>query len=331
VLLHPLLAAVVFVACVLASFLVSATQATSYTAESRVIVGQVDVRSSAVPGYTDANNTLAATYSRFVGTTGHTKLVATALKVPVAKVLALGTIEASPIPQNPIIRVVATSATEREAVELSRAGTNALVALVAQTNDPTSYAKALFTQYSYSAAAQSKAQADVDTAQRALDALVALKGDPAAIAAAEQAVVNARTTLLEATARTESANQVYQESLVGKSNDNQLRVISTATPTGSDQTRKRELGLAAGILLGVFLGAGVAWLVANRRKIKSVRASLKDPPAAPRSAGQSPALPSGSTARPGQIPAERAAPGDPRRSQAGARSTGATGTVTPRG
>lgn len=275
VLLHPVLVGVVFAVCVLASAVATFGQSVNYTAEARVVVGRVDVRSNAVPGFSDANIALAETYSRFVGTTAHEQLMADELGISVDEVTSLGTIDASPIPENPIIRVLTESTREEDAVQLAEAGTTALVKLVADTNDPTERAEALFSQYSDAAAAQAAAQGAVDSAERNLGTLVAGNADAGSVAAAQQALNDARSVLFDAQARAQSLNELYQQSLVAKSDGDLLRVLSDARSTGSDQSQKRQFGLAVGILVGAFIAVGLAWLIANWQTMKTIRASLR--------------------------------------------------------
>jgi capsular polysaccharide biosynthesis protein len=336
VLLHPVLVGVVFGVCVLASLVATFSQSTGYTAEARVVVGRVDVRSNAVPGYSDANVALAETYSRFVGTTAHEKLMAEELGISVGDVRDLGTIDASPIPENPIIRVLTESTTEKNAVALAEAGTKALVKLVADTNDPTQRAEALFSQYSDAASAQSEAQGALDTSQRTLGNLVAANADAGSIAVAEQAVVEARTNLFEATARTQSLNELYQQSLVARSDGDLLRVLSEAEPTGSDQSQKRQFGLAVGVLVGGFVAVGLAWLVANWQTMMGMRANLRGISGAAGAARPRPptSQPRAGTperaASPRDGPPDPSTPAPPAGSESDTWSATASGTVTRR-
>jgi hypothetical protein len=275
VLRHPVVAILPLVVLVVVLVGGAVTTAPTYTAESRIVVGRLDVEAQSVPGFTAANNSLAATYARLVGSTQHVEEIADQTERTADEVR--GRVGASPIPESPIIRVEASGSSEADTIELADQAAAALITLVDRLNDPSERGLALLDDYREAASALAAATLERDLLAEQVETLQAEGASAARVQAVQEQLTEADATVAEAQLRTETLANLYQESQQARSDSDLLRQLSTGQGTGSDA---RQTILAAGItavLVGTLLGIALAWLVANWRALR----------AATRSAGRS--------------------------------------------
>jgi len=238
----------------------------TYSATASIVVGRTDVEAAAVPGFTAANNTLAATYSRLVGTTDHVALIP---EVPGRSSLDLAELlGASPIPDTPIIVVTASGSSADAAVQLADEASAALISLVATLNDPSSRGEAILAEYRVAAEQLAVANVELAATQSRLSALGEAAA-PAATAAARVEVEQAQAAFAEAQLRADTLAEAYRNSQRAVADGDLLRPVSAAASTGSNRASALALALAAGLLGGGLLGVSLAWLLENRRAIGS--------------------------------------------------------------
>ncbi len=274
VVLHPILVALTVAATVAVAYNWASDQPASYEAEATLVVGRIDVPSNAVPGYVQANNTLAETYARFVGTDLHIADMAQLVETDVATIEARGEIEASNVEQSAIIRIKATSDVEQAAVELADLAALALIDLVGGVNDPGDTSDRIFDDHSEAAAAVAAAQAVVDQLQR--DLVFQLENDLAASAAqTELDLEQARADLAVQELNASTLAALYTESQQARVGGELVRVLTESESQGSDQGSRVQLAVALGVLGGLALAVVLAWAVTNAKPLWQLRQSLK--------------------------------------------------------
>lgn len=233
----------------------------TYTAESRIVVGRLDVEAQSVPGFTAANNSLAATYARLVGSSQHIEEIAE--QTDRAADQLRGRVSASPIPESPIIRVEASGSSEADTIELADQAAAALITLVDRLNDPTERGQALLGDYREAASSLAVATLERDLLAEQVTTLQADGASAARIQAVQEQLAEADAAVAEAELRAETLANLYQESQRARSDSDLLRQLSEGRGTGSDA---RQTVLVAGItavLVGTLLGIALVWLVAN--------------------------------------------------------------------
>jgi hypothetical protein len=98
----------------------------TYTAEARLNVGRLDVTTQSIPGYANGIQSLAVAFARAVTADAVVRPVATKLRLTPQQVS--DRLDASPVPQSPLIIVDAKGPTEGKAVDLANAASDQLVA-----------------------------------------------------------------------------------------------------------------------------------------------------------------------------------------------------------
>ena len=264
VLRHPRLALLPLFLVLSAALAFTLQRVPTYTAEAQILVGRVDVEANAVPGFVSANQTLAATYARLVATTVMAGRVAGALDVPVSQVS--GGVKGDPIPESSLIRITASSASQRQAVALAATTSTELIAFLNETNVDPARQQALLEEYRAAAEVQQAATLAQVTAESALGAAT-LAQEPESRAA----LARARAAVDEARLRSDAAARAYTESQRGVADRGTLNLVSEARTTGSDRARDIQLAVAASVILGCLLGVGLATLKENRYALRELR------------------------------------------------------------
>lgn len=216
----------------------------SYTAETRVAVGQGTLTSSATAGFPLAAMDLASNYARYVNNTG----TARQSTHPDAAV------SASQIPESNVIRLEATSRDP----ELAKAtATEITDELIAQVNDETRQRELETTRQDLAGASVEFAEA-YSHVQSTSAELIRLQAPP--VSSATQ-IENARQRLAESKAiegRTQAELNAQQTKLVRMiSEDSQAAKLTVVREVG-DPASSRMSSLQLGLLIGLVLGAGAA-------------------------------------------------------------------------
>jgi capsular polysaccharide biosynthesis protein len=285
VILHPLLVLVTCGVVTATSVDFVSDNPVLHTAEATLVVGRIDVPANAVPGYVQANTTLAGTYSRFVGSDAHLDEMAFLTDVEPADLLRLGTIEASNIEQSGVIRVRAESTDEQNAIQLADIASSALTRIVSGVNDPLIDGDELFSEHAEASASLASAQSDVDELQR--DLAFFLNADPENelpgattnaenAAATEELLLNARADFTQQQLRATTLASLYLESQRPRADGELIRVLTAADSVGSNRSAQVRLGLVTGILGGLALGVGLAWIATNFRALIAWRRELRN-------------------------------------------------------
>ena len=233
----------------------------TYTSEATLNVGRPDPSSPAFGGYVSAAAGLAAVYSREIGAPG--------VIGPVSKTLGLsqgvvaGRLSATPIPDSPIIRVIAQAPSASAAEAIANTGASVLTSYVTVTNRQNPDASRLFGEYQ--TLAGQKAQNDLQLAKdnQTLNSDPQNSGLRAKIAS-ETATSNVLGLRLSA------LNSAYVEAEGGQASTSVVTPLSPATSATSDRSSKVQKLAGAGLLAGLVIGVALAVWRANwvtRRRV----------------------------------------------------------------
>ena len=235
----------------------------THTAEARILVGGFDPQANAVPGFVAASESLAATYSRLIGTPAIVDQVAKALDLDPSQVR--GHISASPVPDSSIIRVDGSADNEQDATRFADAGAKALEKYATGTIASQS-AGQLLSDYQQASQDVASANATLNRVNRALDANpndATLLGQQATT----QAAVDAAKLKADALA------QRYSKFLENTGGSSNVQLVSPATYQGDNRQSMVQLAVAASVGLGLVVGIALATLVvnqeANRARLRS--------------------------------------------------------------
>jgi uncharacterized protein involved in exopolysaccharide biosynthesis len=245
------------------------TRTPVYTASAQILVGRIDVEASAVPGFVEANQRLAATYARLVGTSVIAERVSGAVGLPPKDVR--GRLSGSPIPESSIIQVEATGSSSADAVELASAAAEQLISYVVQSNENPARQQQLLDAYGAAAVEQRAAESARDAAQGALASAQGAEASPTVVADRRTALNNAQAALDEANLRATTAESAYRDSQRGAVDRGALQIITRAESAGNDRRSRLQLAVVGSLLLGGTIGVALASLRENRKAAQGSR------------------------------------------------------------
>jgi hypothetical protein len=254
---HPFLAILPAIFLLAAGIVAGTKKHPTYSASATINVGKSDIITQATPGYVQAAQVLASSYSRVV--------MSQHVSVPVAHALgeSVGAVSthlvAAPIPDEPTFTITATSSSSQGAIKLDNAAVNAVVhfANVSQTQQGSP--SQLLSQY---VADQSRADA-----LHSKSASLAGKMSSGVGGVTQAQVTKAQVAAQVAALQAQAAGAAYS-SLTENGVAPVLDVFDTATDATGNRTTNIEkyavIGLVAGLVLGVALAALVGGLEARR-------------------------------------------------------------------
>jgi uncharacterized protein involved in exopolysaccharide biosynthesis len=130
---HPFLTLLPILLMVGGAIAFGLTREPTWTSEARLSVGELSPSTQSAPGIVEANQQLASAFSRAID--------AQRVVTPASRELGLTDTEverrldASPIPESPVLTVSGTGPTERDAVALTRVGTSSLIRYIRRLGD----------------------------------------------------------------------------------------------------------------------------------------------------------------------------------------------------
>src|SRR3954447_7268041 len=142
---HPFLTLIPIVVLVGAAVALGLARQPTYTAESRVSVGNLSPSEQTAPGIVDANEQLASSYSRAITAQSVVRVVSRRTHLPRGEVA--GHLSASPIAKSPIVTIKGTGDTSTAAVRLAVVSTDALVAYVRSISNSNAGSNAALQRY----------------------------------------------------------------------------------------------------------------------------------------------------------------------------------------
>jgi capsular polysaccharide biosynthesis protein len=231
------------------------SRAPQYTAEARLTVGRLDVDPASLANFANATQALAGAYSRAVDAGPVVDPVARQLKLTPNQIRAK--VSASPIPESPVIRVVATDTSAGRAVTLANSTSTTLVQYTSTLNRTDTSSARLLAQYR-------AASLEVNTLQDRHDQLQRVHASKSSISALDADLSAARL-------RAQAVSTEYQATEQQRGTSKIVGVLTQATGASNDRTSKLELLALAGALAGLLLGAAIATLRVNRMVRRSFR------------------------------------------------------------
>jgi hypothetical protein len=224
----------------------------SYTAESRLAVGEQTVSTIQIPGYVKATEELASNYARYVEDTPDIRD-----GLPDGG-RGVSDISASPIPDSSVIRVEVVAATESAAVRGVNAVSQQLLDRVATSGDDLDAAQQAFSD---AYLAYSTAQAAADAAQGNVRALTAdPRTDPSVLQAATTAADQAAAQAALLDLRQQALGATYRSAFADAAEAPTLSTIVAASTATADSASRLQRNLVIGLLAGAVLAAASVYL-----------------------------------------------------------------------
>jgi capsular polysaccharide biosynthesis protein len=261
---HPFLTVLPSVVLLAAGIFAGVKKHLIYSATATINVGKSDINTQATPGYVQASEALATTYSRLV-TSQHVSVPAgRALHESPAVVGAA--LSSVPIPNEPTFTITATGSSPGAAVTLSNTAVRVLQDFVTRSQTQQGGAAQLLVQYESAQARADRLQQRSDTLQGRFRGQVA--GVTAARVTAAQvtrARVRSQVAALQAQV---SANQYASLLSTGTAPTLDVLIDATGATTNNRTTNIEKygvIGLVAGLVIGIALAALVSSLGARRR------------------------------------------------------------------
>jgi hypothetical protein len=219
----------------------------TYTAQSQLTLGQLDVAAQA-PSYVTAAQGLAATYARAIHAGGVTQPAAKALHITPLE--ASSRLEASPVGNTPLFFIDATGKSEKRAVKLANAASHSLVRYVNDLNRSAAQGSKALASYKRASASQHRWQIAAGLAQRAygLDPSAANRGK----------LTRASQRRDQATLKTQVLAQVYAQAKRTGATSNVLQILAPATTATNDRDSMLQKMLFAALAAGIALGIALA-------------------------------------------------------------------------
>jgi hypothetical protein len=218
------------------------------TAETRLVVGNQTLGAQRVPGYASATVTPAETYARFI----------TMEQVTKAQSATLSDVQATVIPNNPVIRIEVTAGNAKDARSGAAAAARDLVVAVNQVSGNTIDASQQM--YLQKRTASDQAQGVVD--QLTTQVKGTLHPSAKLLADQQSAIINASLARIESDAY---VTIVRNELMDGTTQSAGLTIIMAPLVTATDK-RPMMLGALLGGGLAILIWAGVSIVGQARRR-----------------------------------------------------------------
>jgi capsular polysaccharide biosynthesis protein len=245
---HPILVIVVLLAFVGGALAIALIRSPKYTAESRINVGRVNVPPYTLQGVIIGNQSLAQSYSRAISAPDVANAAARAAHLSPAT--AVSNLTATPVPQSTVIRIRATSESERGAVGLANGASRGLRAYVIKLNHNAQGTEVL------------------DEYGRSLRAVAAARrrlGAAGTASARQRAGFQLQTAELKA----KTLGQQYQFQAGNEAPPNLVQVLAPAVSATSDFSSRLQELLLVGAVAGLCVGIALALLRSNLELLRS--------------------------------------------------------------
>jgi capsular polysaccharide biosynthesis protein len=256
---HPILVLLPTIALLAVGIVVGTKKHPTYSATATINVGKADIATQATPGYVQASEALAASYSRVVNSQ-HVAIPA-AQAVRESPTAVASRLTATPITNEPTFTITATDQSPSSAVKLAQAAVNSIKQFAAQSATQQGSTAQLLSQYH-------KLQSSADDMQAKAQKLAGrLSVNTRGVTQAQvtRAKVAGQVAALHAQAL---SNQYLTLQQNGSAPQLDVLVDPTA-PTSTNRTSNIEkygvIGAVAGLVIGIAL-AGLAGSVGNLRR-----------------------------------------------------------------
>jgi capsular polysaccharide biosynthesis protein len=253
---HWIIAIVPVLVLVAAAAVLGLKRAPTYTAETRMAVGGLDLSApGALGGLALATQTLASSYSRAVN--AEEVVGDVARRAGTAPRFVRPRITATPVPESPVFRIDARAGTPQRAELLANLTAASLVRYVKALNGgPVADADRFFASY----------QKAARTYQRAVlareDAEQAFRG-ASPTSARRDAVIKARAAESAARLRRDALQSNYLTAIGGRVAVPNIQQLTSAASAKSDRKSRLALYVFVALLAGGLIGTALATLRAN--------------------------------------------------------------------
>jgi hypothetical protein len=230
-----------------------------YTAETRLIVGRLNIGNPGLAGFVTATQALASAYSRAITANGVVNPVARQLHMSPGAVSSQ--ITSTPIQDSPVFRVIATAKSKALAIALANDASAALSSYVSTLSQNNPDSTRLLGEYGQISQAYDRVQGRLLVDQHQF------RRSPSK--------ANARLLNSATTARASDLLQLqtiagaYQSSEAGQGSTSLVQTMNTATSASSDRGSIIQLLAFVAAVVGLALGAALASARANRGLTKA--------------------------------------------------------------
>lgn len=228
-----------------------------FTSTTQLLVGSPNATVDAVPGFAQATQSLASSYSRAAHSSLVLAPVARRLRRPLAAVAA--EVSVTPVPNSNIITVYATATSGARAQTLARAVSAQIRTFVRASQAQAGSAASLLSAY------RSAARLLV-VAQERLRRLRAHHVNPGS-----GRYTTAQTALAVAQLRTQALSTEYSSTVQDDAAAAGISVLSAPTPPTSNRASTTEKTGIVGLVAGLLLGALLAFVLEGRRDRRRLR------------------------------------------------------------
>jgi uncharacterized protein involved in exopolysaccharide biosynthesis len=252
---HWFLVVVITALFTAAGIAVAVARQPTYTAQTRLVVGRIDVSApGALATFSDATQAIASQYSRSVDAEGITRRVAPRVGLSPRQVAAR--VSATPIPESPVIRLSAVGTNAGEAIRLANLASSALVTFTTQLNRSNPDTARLLGRFTDASRDVVKQRAELSRLRRRYDA------DPTDEKRAEMQATEVK--LRVAQLQQDTLREAYDASTQSQAATSLVQVIERASTASNDRFKYLQFLGFVGFVAGLAVGLALATLRANR-------------------------------------------------------------------
>lgn len=227
----------------------------TYTATARLAVGRIDITSpGALSGYAIATESLATGYSRTVTALAVAKGVSEKTGISVKDVQ--NHVSATPIPESPVFRIEGTAPNAKQAIVLANYTSRSLIRYAANLNQSNPDSVRLYRTYKAAILDRKLAKQQLNIARGDAQARPSPK--------TEEEVDAARSEVEASSLRVEALAKAYTASIQSQVATQLIQVISPATEASSDKRSTFMIFTFIGLVIGLLVGAAVAFVRETR-------------------------------------------------------------------
>ena len=252
---HWLLVAFITLLFTAAGVAVAIVRRPVYTAQTRLVVGRIDVSApGALGSFTVATQAIASQYSRTIDAEGITRRVAPRAGLSPTEVASR--VSATPIPESPVIKVFAVGTSAADAVRLANLASGALVTFTTQLNRSNPDTSRLLTSFTASSRDVVVQEAELRRLRRSYVARPTR--------ATRDQLQATEVKLRVAELQRDTLREAYDASTQSQAATSLVQVLERASGAASDRLRYLQFLGFIGFVAGLAVGLALATLRANR-------------------------------------------------------------------
>jgi capsular polysaccharide biosynthesis protein len=259
--------------------IVAGKRTPTYTAESRLIVGRLNISTAGeAAGFAGAAQDLASTYPLVIYAGGVVNPVARQLGTTPGDVMSR--LLATEVPSSPIVRVIATGRSPNDAINLANAASRSLVSFLTKFDRDSPDLAYLRKQLRAAELAYQKAAAALSAANRSAAATSAtLSAGATTSAPLSPAVQRLAGAADVAKIQLSALSADYQNTVQNQATSSLLQPLVSASSASSDRQSKLQISVFIALVAGVLVGLALATLRANQMARRTLMAPAWAPDA----------------------------------------------------